>query len=178
MSESKSNEPVPTIGATKVPLKKRKLSENVTAATETEETTKRPAKNLIELNLPAPDKSNVGKFERDKQDHAIQQSEEEAQEETVAALNRYEKSQYVKANEGGQIKYTTSQTQEPVTEQSQIDPGYYQEILHQNILEEATLAESALERYNHLLFLSEQDLLNVQKKLQNSKNIKMFPNIV
>ena len=178
MSESKSNEPVPSIESTQVPLKKRKLSENITATTETEETTKRPAKNLIELNLPTPDKSNIGKFQRDNQDHAMQQSEDETQEETVSALNRYENSQYVKANEGAQIKYTTSQTQEPVTEQSQIDPGFYQKILHQNILEEATLAESALQRYNHLLFLSEQDILNVQKKPKNSKNIKMFPNIV
>ena len=89
MSESNSKEPVPTIETTQVPLKKRKLSENITATTETEETTKRPAKNLIELNLPTPNKSNVGKFQQDIQDHVIRQLEKETQEESLSALNRY-----------------------------------------------------------------------------------------
>ena len=65
------------------------MLENKTTATETEDNTKRPAKNLLELNLFKPNKSNVGKFQQDIQDHVIQQLENETQEESLSALNRY-----------------------------------------------------------------------------------------
>ena len=161
-----------------VPLKKRKLPENNTKPTETEDDSKRPAKNLFKLNLPTPNKSNIGKFQRDIQDQGTQQLADKTQEESLSALNRYENAYYAKMCDGGQIKCTVSQSQATITQQSQIDTGFYQELLYQNTLEELSLAESKLQRYNHLVSLSEQDILNVQKHSQNSRNIKIFDNIL
>lgn len=61
MSESKSNKTPPTNTETQVHLKKRKRSENDTTEITSRED-KRPAENLIKLNLPKANKSNIGKF--------------------------------------------------------------------------------------------------------------------
>ena len=132
--QPKKNEVSSASTETQVPLKKRKMSEHKT----TEE--KRPPKNLIELNLPEPLHANIGKCHRNL-DNNPQDTEDKNQEqdESLEVLERYEKAHHFKVLDGGKIKFAESRYKTNETQQSQIDPGFYQELLHKNTLEEVKI---------------------------------------
>ena len=135
MSESKSNKTPSASIETQFPLKKRKMSENDTTEVTTTED-KRPSKNLIQLNLPKSLQSNVGNCHRNLEDHQVEPNENSEQDETLNVLYRYEKSHHLKVHKGGEMKYTESHSKNSETQQSQIDPVFYQQLLHKNTLEE------------------------------------------
>ena len=60
--------------------------------------------------------------------------------------------------DGGQIKFAESQSKNTEIQQSQIDPVFYQELLHKNTLEVVAFTESKLQQFNHLVSLSEEDI--------------------
>ena len=100
------------------------------------------------------------------------------EDETLNVLDRYEKSHHLKVHKDGEIKYTESPSKNSVTQQSQIDPVFYQQLLHKNTLEEVALTESKLQQFNHLVSLSQGDIQQVKKNAKNSKSIKVFDHIV
>ena len=61
--------------------------------------------------------------------------------------------------DGGEMKYIESQSKNSETQQSQIDPVFYQQLLHQNTLEEVALAEAKLQRFNHLVTVSKEGIV-------------------
>ena len=150
--------------------------DDTTEITTTED--KRPSKNLIQLNLPKPLQANIGNCHRHLEDHQVEQKENSEEDETLNVLERYEKSHHLKVHKGGEMKYTESPSKNSVTQQSQIDPVFYQQLLHKNTLEEVALSESKLQKFNHLVSLSQGEILQVQKKTNNSKSIKVFEHIV
>ena len=170
--QPKKNEVSSASTETQVPLKKRKMSEHKT----TEE--KRPSKNLIELNFPEPLQANIGKCHRSLDNSPKNIEDNQEQDDSLEVLERYEKAHHLKVLDGGKIKFAESQSKTSDTQQSQMDPVFYQELLYKNTLEDVALAESRVQQFNHLVSLSEEEVQQVKDHRNNARKIKIFDDIV
>ena len=110
--------------------------------------------------------------------HPVEPEDNPEQDEPLDVLERYKKAHHVKVRDGGEMKYTESQSKNSETQQCQIDPVFYQKLLHKNNLEEVALSESKLQHFNHLVTLSKEDIVQIQKNAKNSRSIEVFDHLV
>ena len=132
---------------------------------------------LKQQDLPTANSSNVGKCSRNEGNS--QQDQSEIDQVTISTLERYEKSHFTKTiNEDGEEIVFTESLSISQTQDSEIDPRVYRDILINNVSKDLTLAKSKLLNFEHSKCLTPEDIELLEAHQKNARKIKVFRHLL
>ena len=126
-------------------------------------------------DLPTPDSSNIGKCNRS--DPVLQGVEYEVDKETISSLEKYETAHSTRKTNAEETVLTESQTNSQ-TQDSEICPNIYRDILLKNCSEDLTLAQSKLLNFDHSSNLQPEDIQSVEENRKKARKLKIFEHIL
>ena len=130
---------------------------------------------LKQQDLPTAHSSNIGKCKRNEE--VSQEDQDEIDQETISVLERYETGHFTKSVNGKDMVYSETQSISQ-TQDSEIDPSVYREIIVNNCSEDLILAQSKILSFDHSTCLPPEDIQLVETHRKNARKIRIFSHIL